>query len=246
MSNPSKDATQNDEAKTSFSDLVNKTVEKLKTDDKGNLVFPDDTSEEVKYAATLEKRRRDTQSSFTTAQQKTKALEAEKAALLKKLNGSVEVKLTQEQTEELEELKFSDPEAWRKKMNSLEAEARTQRTKEINDELKQVSTSSLESEELEARKQQLEEFNEAHPNFVLTDDFIADNIPPRITRKLETGKISFEQYLQECYDYTTTGKVVKQDDTMDQPNLSKVGGGSDPDNNAVTEDAILSYKKETY
>jgi len=231
---------------SSFADLVNKAVNEAKTDEKGNLVLPDDLSEEVQYAATLEKRRRDTQASHTKISQKVKALEAEKSALLSKATGSFEIELTTEQEAELEDLKFSDPEAWRKKMNTLETEARNKRTKEIDEELKKVSSSSLETEELERRKQVLSDFLEANEGFELDDDIIANDIPPRISKKLEAGQITFEEFLQECHDYLKTGKVIKQDKVLSGPNLSKIGGGNSPDKNAVKEDIITSYTKETY
>lgn len=247
MSNPTEEVdTQQERTEATFADKVNEVLRNAKTDDKGRLVLPEDLSEEVKYAVTAEKRLRDTQAAFTQSRQSQKVLEAEKATLLSKVTGKIELNLTTEQAEELEELKFSDPEAWRNKINKLETAARAKTAQDLEDELKQVSTSSLANEELERRAEILEEFNRANPGFQLTDDIIANDIPPRIVMKLETGKISFEAFLQECYDYSKTGKVVKQEETMDQPNLSKVGGGSKPDKNAVKEDIILSYKKETY
>ena len=231
----------------SFADRVNEAVKTIKKDEKGNYVFPEDASDEFKFSVTAEIRRRDTQAEFTRTNQEARALKAEKAALLQKLHGDVTVALTDEQAEELEELKFSDPEAWRKKMNKLETEARNKRISEIDEELKQVSTGSLETEELERRKQVLTDFVAEHEGFELNDQVLANDIPPRITKKLETGAISFEAFLQECHDYLSKGKVVKQtDEGLGQPNLSKVGGGSRPDKNAMNEDYIRSYDKETY
>lgn len=230
----------------SFAETVMKVVEEAKVDDKGNIVLPEDLPEDVKFAATIEKRRRDTQADNTRKSQKLKALEAEKTSLLKHAVGSVKVELSSEQEEELETLKFSDPEAWRKKMNTLEAEARNKRAKEIDDEVKQVSKSTLDEDELERRKNVMSDFLKAHEGFELDDDIIANDIPPRITKKLETGQITFEEFLQECFTYVNTGKVVRQDKVPGGPNLSKVGGGSSPDKNAVKEDIITSYAKETY
>jgi len=250
MSNPANKADTQEEQGTknglAFADRVNEAVKAATVDEEGNLVLPDDLPEEVKFAATAEKRRRDTQSAYTKETQKTKALEAEKSTLLNKLNSSVKVELTTEQAEELEELKFSDPEAWRTRMNTYEAEARAKRTEEIDNDLKQVSAGTLEKEELEQRKQTLQEFQSAHPDFELTDAIIANDIPPRISKKLETGAISFEAFLQECYDFVTTGKVVKQEPNPKRPNMGKFGGGSSPDRNATIEDSITTYKNEVY
>lgn len=230
----------------SFADKVNEAVKGMKLDDKGNYELPEGLSEEVQYAAMAEKRRRDTQAEFSKTKQEAKALKAEKAALLKRIEGNIQIDVTDEQKEELEDLKFSDPEAYRKKMNKYEQDARDKRLKEIDDELKQVSAGSLETEELERRKAVLEEFQSANTDVEINDDVIANDIPPRILKKLETGSITFEAFLIECRDYLKTGKVVKQEKNHQQPNLSKVGGGSKPDQNAVNEDIVLSYNKETY
>lgn len=243
----SKQDEENQASEATFAARVNEITSKLEKDAKGNWVIPEDLTEEEKFAVNAERRYRDTQSAFTKTSQENKALKAEKSVLLTKATGNVQVTLTAEQAEEMEDLKFSDPEAWRKKMNAYEAAALTEHQKTIDEEVKKVSTSSLEEEERERRKVVLSEFLETHEGFDLNDDIIANDIPPRIVKKLETGKISFEDFLQECYDYSNTGKVIKQDEEVPgQPNLSKVGGGNRPDKNAVKEDIVTSYKKETY
>lgn len=255
MANPADAASQDDEQikdevdakEQTFEAKVNTIVDGITRDEKGRYVLPNDLSEAEKFAAIAEKRRRDTQSEYTKTAQRTKALEAEKALLLKRVSNAVNVELTQAQADELEELKFSDPEAWRKKVNAYERDSSIKQQKIIDDELRQVSASSLETEELESRKQVLLDFNQAHPDFEMTDDMIANDIPPRIVKKLETGKISFEAFLEECYEYTKTGKVVAQDKLPNkQPNLSKIGGGSKPDENAVNKDIVKSYANEVF
>ena len=242
----SEDESSSAEEVKAFESAVSNAVKNMKRGADGKYILPKGLSPEVKHAAILEKRRRDTQSEFTKIAQAKKALEAENNALKKKSLGSVKIELTAEQAEELEDLKFSDPEAWRKKMNKYEREAHAKQSKELDDEIAQVSADTLAKDELERRKEVLIEFNRANPGFQLDDDVIQNDIPPRITKRLETGEISFEAFLQEVLDYTKTGKVVKQEKTRNQPNLSKVGGGSRPDKHAEKEDIILSYNNEVY
>lgn len=226
---------------------INEIASNLARDEKGKYIIPDELTPAERVAVLAERRRRDTQSGYTQAMKQTKALEAEKAALLKKVSAKVELELTAEQAEELEELKFSDPEAWRVKMNQYESAASKKQRDAIDEELKQVSATTLDTEELERRKQVLVEFNQAHPDLVLNDDVIANDIPPRIVKRLETGAVTFEAFLQECVDYLTAGKVVGQEKLPGkQPNLGKVGGGTKPDDNAVKEDIIMSYANEIY
>lgn len=234
------------EDQKAFESAVADAVKDIKRGKDGKYILPKGLSAEVRYAAILEQRRRDTQSEFTKGNQAKKALEAENIALKKKAMGTVKLDLTAEQAEELDDLKFSDPEAWRKKMNKLEREAHAKQEQSLNDEIAQVSADTLAKDELERRKDVLAEFNKENPGFQLTDQIIANDIPPRIVKRLETGTISFEAFLNECKDYLTTGKVVKQEKLRDQPNLSKVGGGSRPDKHAEKEDIMLSYNKEVF
>lgn len=235
-----------DNTVTSFADIVNKTVSELKKDNKGNYIYPEDMSEELEFAVKTEVRHRHTQSQYTRTRQENKALTAEKSVLKKKATENVKVELTAEQVEELEDLKFSDPEAWRKKVNQYEADAQKKHNSELEEEVKKVSTASLADEEIERRATVLSEFLEANEGFHLDDDVIANDIPPRITRKLNEGKVTFEQFLDECLEYTQAGKTIKQEKVEGEPNLSKVGGRNSPDKNAVKEDAITSYRKEVY
>jgi len=254
MSIPDKAATQNDDKSSAarkepvtFEAKINTLVNDLTRDEKGKYIIPENLSEAEKYAVSAERRRRDTQAEYTKTTQETKALKAEKAELLKRVNQNVKIEMTAEQAEELESLKFEDPEAYRLKMNKYEQTALAKQDEELTESLKQVSASTLETEELEQRDITLAKFNQAHPDFVLTNEVFDNDIPPRIVKKLETGKISFEAFLKECYDYTKTGKVVKQEALPGkQPNLGNVGGSSKPDGNAVKEDIILSYNTETY
>ncbi len=238
--------TEDKKSTVTFAEQVDTALKNVTTDEKGSLVFPDGTSDEVKYAAIAEKRFRDTQSSYTKASQKAKALEAENSVLLSKATSKVELNLTEAQTEELETLKFEDPEAWRRKMNSYEAEAREKYRSELAEEVKNVSNSSLEKDELKRREKVLEEFLKQNEGFKLDDDMIKNDIPPRITKKLDSGEITFEQFLEQCHEYVKTGKVIAQEQVPNNPNLSRVGGNGSPDKHAVKEDIITSYNKETY
>jgi len=243
--NQDQDAANNSEP--SFADKVNDVVKGMTQNGNGEWVMPEgEHSEEVIYAATAEKRLRDTQSAFSKDRQKVKALENEKALLLEKSVGNVSLNLSAEQKAELDDLKFEDPEAWRRQMNTLETEARTRRASEIDEELKQVSTSSLDNDEKERRVQVLNQFIAENEGFVINDDILKNDIPPRITKKLETGNVSFEEFLVECRDYLKTGKVIKQEDVTSKPNLSKAAGNGSPDPNAVAEDFNQQYAKTAF
>lgn len=183
-------------------------------------------------AEKAEKRRRDTQAAYTKSQQELAQLKATVAVLERTAKPQVD----QAKLAELEDLKFSDPDAWRVKVNSLEAEVLKQHEAEIATAAKNLS-------DYEIRQATLEEFKATHPGFELSDD----DIPPRIAKKLAEGKVSFEEFLEECYSYLTAPRVIGETaKTLEQPNLSKVGGGNTPSQAAKSEDIILSYRKEIF
>lgn len=177
-----------------------------------------------------EKRFKDTQAYATKIAQE----KAEKERELNELKAEISVLkeaakpsllIDEAMQNELEELKFSDPEAWRDKLNRLEKDANKSFTSKIEEAKKTVSL----QQELERRASILSNFQKEHPDVQLTDELLQFDIPLRITKKLEAGKISYEEFLNEAYNYVKTPKVIGSvNTTLDQPNLSKVGGDDTP------------------
>jgi hypothetical protein len=194
---------------------------------------PNGSEQHVDY----EKRYKDLQSVFTKTTQELKVTKAKVEALAKLTQPKVE--LDEATAAELEELKFSDPEAWRAKVNSLEAEANKKHLESLSEVEKQAALQA----ELERRAQVLEDFNQRHPELQINDDVINSDIPPRFTKKLESGAISFEDFLNEVAEYLKTPKVIgSKDKTLEQPNLGKIGGDNTPTKGAIERDLIADYK----
>lgn len=242
MSNP-EDAVTHE----TFETKVTTALSEATRSEDGKLEFKEGTSEEVVYAATTEQRRRDTQAEYTKTKQNNAALKAEKDELMTQLDSDVKLDLTLDQEEELDELKFSDPDKWRSKMNFYETEAQAKHTKQVDERLKEVSAKGTETAELERRKQVLQDFQAANPGLALDDDVIANDVPPRISKRLQENEVTFEEFLQEVHNYLKTGKVVnKTDETMGQPNLSKAGGSDTPSDEAVEHESVKTYDTEVY
>ena len=251
MSNPVNAATPpesgNADTVKTVGNQVSDVVKKITTDEDGNYVFPEDVelSPELKFAVTAEKRRRDTQAEFTKTRQTLKASEAEKAKLFEQLRDRTKASLTPEQSEELEDLKYSDPEAWRDKLNKYESESKAKQQEELAGLTGEARKSAELQFEMERRQQVLNEFNESSST-PITDEVIANDVPPRITKKLEEGKITFEDFLSEVTNYLSKGKVIKNEETLNQPSLGKVGGGDTPSNEKVDENLKDSYAKTLF
>ena len=192
------------------------------------------TPQEIDY----EKRFKDTQAAFTKSQQALREKEARLKALEKLTQPSLE--LDEATKTELDTLKYEDPDAWRKRVNQLEFEA----TKKYQETVNEAGKLAAQQAELERRSQVLAEFNKSHPDIAITDEVIQYDVPPRITKQLEDGKVTFEDFLTNVADYLKAPKVIGDGNAVPpaQPDLSKVGGDSNPSDAAVKGDIIEQYK----
>ena len=213
---------------------INTIVEQLKEGKE-----PKEVDSTILLAAKAEKRRRDTQAAYTKAQQEKIALEKEKEALENLM--SQETTLSKEQKDELEELKLVDPEEWRTKLNSIEAEQRKQRKQKVEE----ASKKAKEDYELERRMQVFEDFQKAHPEIKIDDETIENEIPSKYTKDLEQNKISFEDFLAKAYTFLKTNKVAEQPNSDTKPDLSQIPGGATPYESAPGEDLIDLYRNTT-
>lgn len=192
------------------------------------------TPQEIDY----EKRFKDTQAAFTKSQQALREKEARLKALEKLTQPSLE--LDEATKTELDTLKYEDPDAWRKRVNQLEFEA----TKKYQETVNEAGKLAAQQAELDRRSQVLAEFNKSHPDIAITDEVIQYDVPPRITKQLEDGKVTFEDFLTNVADYLKAPKVIGDGNAVPpaQPDLSKVGGDSNPSDAAVKGDIIEQYK----
>lgn len=191
------------------------------------------------------KRRKDTQSAYTKGQQTIKALEAENAKLLELLSSQNRVVIGKDDQERLDNLKYEDPDAWRAEISALENKALSETRAKIASLTGEVKVAAEQQFELERRQQVLEEFN-ASSDVQITEALIADEVPPRITKKLAEGTITFEDFLQEVATYVSKGKTVKNEDVVGHPNLSDLGGGNTPSGAKAEKSIASQYKKDTY
>jgi len=205
---------------------------------------PEGMSNEMQFAVNSERRRRDTQAAHTKSQQELKASEARSNALLERLESKIAPSLTVDEAEELEDLKESNPEAWREKLNEHEATAKTKHQEEMDT----IDADAGTVAEVERRESLLAEFNSSNPDLELNDSVFENDLPQRITGKLQSGESTFEEFLVEAKKYLEKGKAIvgATDKHEEEPNLSKSGGNSKPADSAVAVDAIKDYKKEIF
>ncbi|UOF80213.1 hypothetical protein [Caudoviricetes sp.] len=234
-----------DKETQTFEQKVTSIISELKADDSGNLIIPDELNldEATKFAVVTEKRRRDTQSAFTKAQQKLKTLTAENNEAWSTLEKEISLDLTVEEKTELEELKSVDIDKWRKRLNELEG---TKKNKVAETRAK-VSAKTAKEAELEARIEILDAYNTANPDLKLTDDVIENEIPPKYTKQLEKGEITFEEFIHKCATFLKKGKIITPGtEADDEVDLGKANGSGKIPKEALEKSSATDYTKETY
>lgn len=236
-------STVSSETTITFADKVNDAVNSMTQKEDGTWELPKGLSEEVQFAANAERRRRDTQSAFDRTRQELTISKSKAEKLEAKLLANVQLSLTNEEREELAELKETNPDAWRAKLNEHEETARTRQREEletIDDETSQLS-------EIERRESVLKDFLDKNPGLVLNDDVFENDLPPRITGKLARGEISFEDFLEEAKtSIQRTTKIAGSEEEEEEPQLGKAGGGDRVSDAAVTEDDNASYENTIF
>lgn len=241
MSTPDKDT------QPSFGDKVNTVVASMVQGEDGNWQLPetvDKSDEALIFAVNAERRRRDTQSAFTKTSQENARLKAEANQLAEGWQKDFASSLAPEVQAELEELKITDPDAWRQRLNYLEEE----RVAKFQEKRTAIQQKAVGESEIEYRQRAFQEFQEQYPTLQLTDDAIKYDIPPRITKELDEGKITFVDYLTKAAEYLSKNRVLKpsEEKPTGGTDLGKAPGASLPDGNAVKIASQNQYKEEIY
>jgi hypothetical protein len=226
-----------------FESKVNEVIASTTRDEAGKLVLPEGIDEGLAYAARAEIRRKDTQSAYTKNQQRMKTLEAENEQLASSWERDAVSNLSSAEQARLEELKVQDPDSWRAEIGALEEAKRTK----FKEQRQAISEEASKSTELERREAQLAQFNKDNPDLQITDDLINNDIPPRITRKLEKGEVSFEEYLAEVKSYLSKGKkIAPGTKAPDEPDFNGTRGSTTPTQEALAAQSSNDYNSEIF
>lgn len=232
-----------DKGTPTFESRVNEVITAASKSEEGKLVLPEGIDEAIAFAARAEIRRRDTQGAYTKNQQRLKELEAENDALAKSWEHDAVSNLSNLEQARLEELKVQDPDSWRSEIAKIEENKRN----EFKEKRQSISEEASKMTELERRQMQLQQFNEDNPSIQLTDEVIENDIPPRFTRKLEAGELSFEEYLNQVAKYLNAGKAIDPGEKAPGgPSFANSRGSSTPSADAFGKQSSTEYSEEIF
>jgi hypothetical protein len=222
-----------------FESKVNAIASAVTRGEDGKLQLPEDLDEAMSFSVRTEIRRRDTQSALSQTTAEKKRLELENQGLTSSWEQDAIASMTSKEAAELEELKHSDPDAWHAKLMATKETRKTEfqaRRTKVSADAEQAVTS-------ETRADTLARFNETYEG-VLTDDALNNDIPPRLVKNLEEGRVDFEGFLQSCVDFLTKGRVLdKGTEAPTTVDLSKLPGGVSPADSALKETDKQQYSK---
>jgi hypothetical protein len=208
--------------------LINKTVKEVTVDEKtGKYIYPENIDPVLKAAVAATKSYRDNQSGYTKSQQSLKESEAEVEALREKLatHTSKSLELTRADRQELDNLKNTDPDAWRVKLNNLEQDSKKAIQDELTEATEEARTKASGEFELARRYTYLDEFNIGR-DVIITPELLDTEIPPRITKRLADGEVTFEEFIDDVDEYLSKGKKVSQPGNTETTDLNKANGSS--------------------
>lgn len=236
--------TNNPAPAEAFEEQVNAAVKGMTQNEDGTWKVPEGLPEHVAYAANLEKRRRDTQSALAKTTNRLEMTEKERDTLRDKILESAHTQLTKEQKLELQDLKDTDPDAWIAKKAEYEQSA----VEAIASELDELSSDPDMADETARRAELLADCLNNNPGLVLNDEVFENDLPPRLTKQLYDGEVTFEKFLEDAVKFLQPAVKVANtdDDDTDETNLGNLGGGTAVDDASIELDAASSYRNEIY
>lgn len=218
-------------------DEVSEALKAYKADEKtGKVIIPDGAPAYVVTALKLEQRRRDANSTMGREKSRADKLAAENEALKAQMQELVAPSgLTAQQAQELEELKFTDPDAWFEKKLAYENLNKTQASERVTNALQTASQTaesiyqeSVTKSRDEAFSSLLAEHNAANPDRPITKEMMNLNVPPILVNKFQSGELTGPELLEQVSKYVYSGRTVHREDVIGQPNLTDATGGTAP------------------
>ena len=214
---------------------VNRLLKETKVTEDGKFEYPEGISDWARVAIANEKKFRDLQVPLTRTAQDNKLLESENEVLKDKL--AKLTALTDEQSNELEQLKVTDPEAYFDKRTEYEAKAASQ----FDEELADVRTKTKGELELERREQYIADFNTGR-KVPITQELIDNEVPAKFVKQLQANEITFEEFVTGVASFVDTPKAYgKKEEVTNVTDLGNVAGGDTPSKEKQYDNIAESY-----
>ena len=190
---------------------------------KDTSVTPSTDAEYKSLYETSEKGRRNAQAQLTPVQQELSRLRAENAILREQPDTAVD----NTEKARLDELKYSDPDAWRTEINKFEQSQDKSHADRVDAKYGEI-ISEMSDEQMVATTKRFFEGKSIDPAVVI------NAMPKGLQDLIDTGSITLEEGLQRGVDLVN-GATIKSVLAPGTPKLSDVAGSSKPTNEAKAQ-----------
>ena len=157
----------------------------------------------------IEKQLKDTKAAYTQARQEIAALKTHIGALEEAIANNKNIDIPPEVQRELDQLKVTNPELWRQKLNAIE-----------NKRAKDLSSSISRKTEIARRQAVLEEWNHQNADAQINEYIVNNVLPAGLYNKLKNSEVTFEGFLAEASNFLRQTKMG--------PGNSEKAGKKDP------------------
>ena len=191
-----------------------------------------------KKAELAEQRRRDSQAALTPVQQENARLKAENE-VLREQSGGPSLSLDEAEATRLEDLKYSNPDAWRQEVNGLEAKAHKAGKEMFDEKVQAKAAEHLTVAEKAANRKVAEDF------FAVNTDLDGETfhklIPVGLQEDVIAGKITVSEFLDKGAALIRNAPVELQK-APESPDLGSIAGGAAPSDGAVKKENDKSWE----
>lgn len=193
---------------------------------------PASTAGDVDYKAlyeTTENRRKEAQSALTPVQQENARLKAQLA-----VGNSVPMQLPVEEQERLDDLMYSDPQAWRVEANKAEQTLKQNYEAAVETKQGEIIAEMTQEQIVQRTKDFFATKPDVDPKTVI------DIMPKKLQEQLDNGDITLDEYLQKGVDLLK-GATVASVLAPNSPNLSDVAGDRKPSSEAIKKQSNTDW-----
>lgn len=198
-------------------------------DAEGKVIFPEGTDPQLEAAARIEVRRRSIQSEADRVKHREKVLRESLENMQKDVGTNVRSFLNDDQNQELDELKTTDPDEYHKKLSAYEVEVKAR-----------YSADMEHADEMSKREVKVRDLHR-RTGIILDESVVKTQLPAYLEIQLIAGEITFDFFVDQAEHYLTAKKTVTNPkdpitkETAD-PNLGKEQGTTTPQKEKGSEE----------
>ena len=189
-----------------------------------------------------EKRVQDNRTAFLKKSQEA----AEGKILIESLTKQLQEKSTgvsalpQKEQDRLNDLKYSDPDAWLIELTGIDSKAAA----ELNITLNNIKNEATLQASKHTDEEVINEFVSKNPN--ITFDNLKEDVPYKLKLKFEKNEISVQEFLTEAGKFFNSTKSYKDPEVLGQDNINTINGSVQASKNATNKQASATYADATF